>query len=912
MITLLSNKRTNMKPIFLVLILFVLTVNFSLFLFITRKNKQKVKQIAIRSELERKISSSSRDGFILLDQELTILQYNEYVLTYFKLTDSVLANKKLNELFLEFNTVDFHLILEYVATQKQAFEFEIYIQEKAAWYNLKLMQTNETYFIMYLFENTLEKIQVLLSEAERDVLEDFSKRSITFFEIFAKAMDRFQNMFKGTFFSVYLLNDSKDELYFFSSSYYPPISTVPKPIKDDFIGFHHLVKNELQIDSKHLYYSHLSELFTFNDFSMILSSPFKSELTNAGVFFLHTSQQHEELDTIKALNSRLNFFVKKIFDYHSIFREIEKLSIVSEHALKAFATINLKGEITWINKAFNSLFDATKEEIHLKPILSVFDEKFIDNEPYELLKKGMSDFYPIDLKFDFKAINGTVKYLHLFTKKIFAGDHIQLLIEIDDITEQITYQRLIVESHDFLNKITAKVPIVLFQFKITSNKNIHFSFISQELERIFSSMTIDNFYDKPSLIFEIIHPSDKLLLLKKYKIACRSLSNFNCEIRFKIKGNKNYEWVNISCISEKGSDGEVEWFGFLENITDKKEKIKKIEDANVRFNYVSKAVNELIVEIDLEKNSLKWGKAIESIFGYNKLNTPSLKMIKNIIHPDDFNMVNLLFIDAIQQKTKELLSIEYRMLNAEGTYMFVLLKAFILRNNKTGIASKIIGSIKDITESKMFEKQKKELINETQAFERNQFSMELHDGLAQQLVALNLYLTQLESDISERNSDRYQICKQLVIDSLNQTRTLCYTVSPPELAEGLVNGLSALFERLNRLNGIAFQFEHDAMLELENFDNIDNYNVYRILQEFTNNSIKHASCSFISCSMKVILPKKSLLITMKDNGKGFDFERVKYGFGIQNMRKRASLANATFNISSKLGAGSQLTLELLL
>lgn len=899
-----------MKPLpqiaFLIIFIFAL---FTLVIIYLKKKKQ-VKIDSKQHLLNKLISASSRDGYILLDNELNILQYNQYVLTYFRLSESDLTNRKIIDLFDEFKTLDFQLMFEFVLTQNQVFEFEIYIQEKAAWYNLKLLNIEQSYFIVYLFENTLEKIEVLLSETERDVLEDFSKQTITFFEIFAKAMDRFQDQFKGTFFSAYLLNDTKDELYFFSSGYYHPIATVPKPIKDDFLGFQFLIKNELIIDQNNLYFNYLSELFTLNDFTIIYSSPFKSEITNTGVFFLHTKQRKEELKNIIELNKRLNFFVKKIFDYHAIFREIEKLSIVSENALKAFATINLKSEITWTNKAFNKLFNATKEEIYLKPILNILSLDNIQAKLFDEIQKGISVFQQIDIKIDYKLKNGSIKYLHLFTKKIFAGDHIQLLIEIDDITEQITYQRLIEESHDFLNKITAKVPIVLFQYTINAHRNIHFTFISQELERLFSTMTIENFYDKPNSIFEIIHPLDKLKLFKKYLIACHSLSNFNCEIRFKNNHSKHYDWVNISCISERTLGGEVEWFGFLENITDKKEKIKKIEDANVRFNYVSKAVNELIVEIDLEENNLKWGNAIESIFGYNKNKRPNLKEIKSIIHPEDYDQVEFIFTEAIKQKSKELLSIEYRMLKADKTYLFVLLKAYILRNPKTGIASKIIGSIKDVSESKLFEKQKKELINETQSFERNQFSMELHDGLAQQLVALNLYLTQLECDISERNIDRYQICKQLVMDSLNQTRTLCYTVSPPELADGLIKGIHALFERMNRLNGITFHFQVDEILKLVNLENIDNYNIYRIIQEFTNNSIKHSSCEKITCSMNVVLPKKKLMITIEDNGIGFDFEKVKFGFGIQNMRKRASLANAKFNISSKIGTGSRLTLEL--
>jgi signal transduction histidine kinase len=210
----------------------------------------------------------------------------------------------------------------------------------------------------------------------------------------------------------------------------------------------------------------------------------------------------------------------------------------------------------------------------------------------------------------------------------------------------------------------------------------------------------------------------------------------------------------------------------------------------------------------------------------------------------------------------------------------------------------------------MFQKQKKDLINETQAFERNQFSMELHDGLAQQLVALNLYLVQLETDISENNKERYLICKQLVSESLQQTRTLCYTVSPPELEEGLVMGIKALYERLNRLNGVIFIFSEDLDLYHVSLDNIDNYNVYRIIQEFSNNSIKHANCSEISCELKLDRNKKSLKILLNDNGIGFDFEKIKYGFGIQNMKKRANLMNAKITITSKIGIGSTLKLSL--
>ena len=631
-------------PIFIICLLFILLIVYTL--FVVRKNSYLVKKV-VQINLDQTINSSSRDGYLYLDQNLTILNFNCYVLKYFRLTEEELNKRCLSDLFDEFNTTDFHLIVEFVATQQQEYEFDLFIQAKASWYNLKLITVKNNGFILYLYENTLEKIEVVMSETERDVLEDFSKRTISFYEIFAKAMDRFQDLFKGSFLSVYLLNDTNDELNFFSSGYYPPIATVPKPIKNDFLGFQFLIKNEVLIEENNIYFNYLSELFTLNDFSVIFSSPFKSDLTNKGVFFLHTIQEKNELQNIKLLNSKLQLFVKKIFDYYAIFREIEKLSIVSENAIKAFATLNLNGEITWNNQAFNQLFHLTKEELFLKHIQSLFNEQHLKREELEMINSGLIDFNQVDEKVEYRISSEHVKYLHLVTKKIFTGDHIQLLIEIDDLTE-----------------------------------------------------------------------------------------------------------------------------------------------------------------------------------------------------------------------------------------------------------------------STLFEKQKKELINETQAFERNQFSMELHDGLAQQLVALNLYLIQLEPAIDEENKDRYLICKQLVSESLQQTRMLCYTVSPPELEDGLIIAIKALYERLNRLNGVTFNVIEDPLLKHIKLDTIDNYNVFRIIQEFSNNSIKHANCSVITCKLKVNRNNKTLIIELKDNGIGFDFEQVKYGFGIQNMNKRANLMNAKISITSKVGSGSKLKLSL--
>jgi len=82
-----------------------------------------------------------------------------------------------------------------------------------------------------------------------------------------------------------------------------------------------------------------------------------------------------------------------------------------------------------------------------------------------------------------------------------------------------------------------------------------------------------------------------------------------------------------------------------------------------------------------------------------------------------------------------------------------------------------------------------------------------------------------------------------------------------------------------------------------------------MIQEFLNNSLKHAECTEIQCVISVSKATKLMKISIQDNGKGYDTAEIKYGFGIQNIHKRANLANARIKMSSKVGQGSSLLIN---
>ena len=89
--------------------------------------------------------------------------------------------------------------------------------------------------------------------------------------------------------------------------------------------------------------------------------------------------------------------------------------------------------------------------------------------------------------------------------------------------------------------------------------------------------------------------------------------------------------------------------------------------------------------------------------------------------------------------------------------------------------------------------------------------------------------------------------------------------------------------------------------------------VFRVIQEALQNSHKHAEATKI----EVDLQQRSngpLVVSVTDNGKGFNPKLVRQrqpsSAGLVNMRERAATVGGTFQIDSKPGSGTTVTLTL--
>jgi two-component system sensor histidine kinase DegS len=85
--------------------------------------------------------------------------------------------------------------------------------------------------------------------------------------------------------------------------------------------------------------------------------------------------------------------------------------------------------------------------------------------------------------------------------------------------------------------------------------------------------------------------------------------------------------------------------------------------------------------------------------------------------------------------------------------------------------------------------------------------------------------------------------------------------------------------------------------------------LFYIFREALSNIEKHAAATLVST--KIIWNDDHLVFTVSDDGKGFDVSNVQYSshFGLKFMRDRVEVLNGSMEIQSKIGAGTNIIIE---
>jgi signal transduction histidine kinase len=241
-------------------------------------------------------------------------------------------------------------------------------------------------------------------------------------------------------------------------------------------------------------------------------------------------------------------------------------------------------------------------------------------------------------------------------------------------------------------------------------------------------------------------------------------------------------------------------------------------------------------------------------------------------------------------------------------------KVDITTENEFGVLAttfnQMIDDIQNNTLELLNEKAKRiSALYDGQEFERHRIARELHDGLAQQLIAIKMTLENLIDRNELLNENKTNELKQQINSSIDELRKISYDLAPAGILEfGIEIALKNLCNQIQ--NSTTIQVEFSAFGDFSGLEPRSKIYLYRIVQEALNNTIKHAEATRIQIHLTET--NANLILMIEDNGKGFDFdsENLGLGRGLFNIRERSMLLNGTFDVETYPNEGTTIRVKL--
>lgn len=194
---------------------------------------------------------------------------------------------------------------------------------------------------------------------------------------------------------------------------------------------------------------------------------------------------------------------------------------------------------------------------------------------------------------------------------------------------------------------------------------------------------------------------------------------------------------------------------------------------------------------------------------------------------------------------------------------------------------------------------------EGQTKERIRIAEDLHDRLGSVLVAARMqHEARAETSGAAAKQDKKVL--ELIDKAIEDTREISHNLISSVLVRfGLVPALRDLKESIEVKQKLKVDIGAEETVSLPSSIELQ---VFRAVQEMTNNTLKHADASHIHIQLTASAELFSLYY--KDNGCGFDAYHHAQGLGLKNIEKRITSVGGKLSIQSSPGKGCSFHIEI--
>lgn len=189
---------------------------------------------------------------------------------------------------------------------------------------------------------------------------------------------------------------------------------------------------------------------------------------------------------------------------------------------------------------------------------------------------------------------------------------------------------------------------------------------------------------------------------------------------------------------------------------------------------------------------------------------------------------------------------------------------------------------------------------------------DLHDNIGQVLSLMIMTLSTLEIAGDLKANQKLRYIEELTTRTIKEVKMLSKLLHGEDLLKnGLSQAIAVELEWLAKSERFQIDYQHAGFVTPSTVSRDSLLILFRLFQEVINNIMQHSAATTIK--IKLENQGENIQLTVEDNGKGFDIEKIRQqqkGMGLNNMNRRAAFVNGAVTFSSEKDKGTKVIIQI--
>jgi len=375
-----------------------------------------------------------------------------------------------------------------------------------------------------------------------------------------------------------------------------------------------------------------------------------------------------------------------------------------ETGAAGIASVNVKGDLTYLNQTMCDMAGYPLEELLGKPFMQFLHPDDVENV-VRLFTDAVAGARTQPL-LEFRLMHKDGHAVWCYTSPTaleYGSDELYFVAIITDVTERKLAEDMLRKSEENYRLLAENVTDVIW----TMDMDFRFTFISPSVMRL-RGLTVEE--AMAERLEDIFPPSSLQALVEGFKegIVAEAMGQRDPSRSWTVKLEECHKdgsliWVEIRAGLLRDQDGQpVGLVGVTRDITERKLAEDRLRESEQRFRLASQIANDQVYERDARTGVATFYGDIDALMGYGPGEFPrTVDGWTDYVHPEDVSKV----AEQIRKQAGQgdTFIIEYRLRRKDGTYRYLIDRFTNVWDDKREQTVKIIGVATDITERKLAE-----------------------------------------------------------------------------------------------------------------------------------------------------------------------------------------------------------------